>query len=132
VIRLVAAAVVSVLASAVGLIVASLVLDDMSLDAGGFVVAVLVFAGAGVLLDPLIRQVAVKSAPALLGGTALVSTLLSLIIASVVTDGLEISGAVAWVLAALVVWLVALATRFLLPFIIFRRVFAEARAARGR
>jgi hypothetical protein len=129
-IRLVASAVVSLVASAIALVVAALVLDDMALDGGAFVVAVVVFTGAVVLVEPLLRQVAIRNAPALLGSSALVATLIALVVTVVVSDGLRISGALTWVSATVIVWLVALAARFLLPFVIFKRVFAEARGRR--
>lgn len=129
-IRLLASAVVSLAASAIALVVAALVLDDMALDGGAFVIAVVVFTGALILVEPLLRQIAIKNAPALLGSSALVATLIALVVTDLVSDGLSISGAVTWVSATVIVWLVALAARFLLPFVIFRRVFAEARDRR--
>ena len=66
-IRLIAAAVVSLIADAIALIVAAQVLYGMSLSAGGFALALVLFAVAGLLVQPLLRQVAVRNAPALLG-----------------------------------------------------------------
>lgn len=129
-IRLVASAAVSLAASAIALVVAALVLDDMALDGGAFVIAAVVFTGALILVEPLLRQIAIRNAPALLGSSALVATLIALVVTDLVSDGLSISGAVTWVSATVIVWLVALAARFLLPFVIFRRVFAEARDRR--
>jgi hypothetical protein len=132
VLRLLASAVVSLIACSIALIAGSLLLDDMTLDAGGFVIAVLVFTGVTVLIEPLVRQIALKNAPALLGSSALVATLVSLIVTVLVTDGLTISGADTWVLATIVVWAVALAARLLLPFLIFRRVLSERRGEGAR
>jgi putative membrane protein len=137
-IRLVARATLNLLASAVALIVASLILDDMSLDVDGFIIALLIFSVTGVLIEPLLRQTAVRSAPALLGSTALISTLISLVVTALVSNGLtalvsnglQISGFTTWILATILVWLIALAARFLLPFIIFRRTFEELRERR--
>jgi hypothetical protein len=131
-IRLFALLVVNLITSAVALIVAALVLEDFSLDAGGFIVAVLVFTGVGMLVEPLLRDTAFRNTPALLGSSALVATLISLIVTALVTDGLSISGGSTWILATIIVWLVALLARFLLPFIIFRRVLRESRERRGR
>ena len=55
------------------------------------------------------------------------TTLASLILTSVLTDGLRISGLTTWVLATVVVWAAALAANLLLPLVIFKRVLAEAR-----
>jgi hypothetical protein len=126
-IRLVAAAVVALLSDAIALIVTAQVLDDMALDAGGFVTALVIYALVSLLIEPLIRQVALRNASALLGSTALVATLVSLVVTAVIGDGLRISGAVTWVLATIMVWLVALVARLLLPMVIFKK----ALAARG-
>ena len=129
-IRLVARATLNVLASAVALIVTALLLDDFSLDADGFIIALVIFTVTGLLIEPLLRQTAVRSAPALLGSTALVSTLISLVVTAIVSNGLKISGLTTWIAATVLVWLIALAARFLLPFIIFRRTFEEMRERR--
>lgn len=129
--RLAASAVVALIADAVALLVAALLIDDVELGASGFIVAVAVFALVDVLVQPLLRQLAIKSTPALLGSVALVSTLVSLIVAAVLTDGLSISGLGTWVLATVVVWAVALAARLLLPLVIFKRVLGEARDRRN-
>ncbi len=128
--RLIATAVVAFVSDAIALIVASLVLDDVALDVSGFFIAVLIFTGLQVVLEPLARQIALKNAPALLGSTALICTLVSLVITSVVSDGLRISGGGTWVLATILVWIVALLARLALPFVIFRRTLAEARNRR--
>jgi putative membrane protein len=125
--RLLATATLALIGNAVALIVASLVLEDFSLDAEGFVIALLVFTGVGVLIEPLIRQTAMRSAPALLGSTALIATLVGLVVTAIVSDGLQIDGAATWALATVLVWAVALAARLLLPLVLFKKVLAEAR-----
>ena len=99
-------------------------------DVDGFLIALLIFTVTGVLIEPLLRQTAVRSAPALLGSTALIPTLISLVVTALVSNGLQISGFTTWILATILVWLIALAARFLLPFIIFRRTFEELRERR--
>lgn len=130
-VRLVATAIVALLADAIALIVTAQVLDDMALDAGGFVTAVVLFALVSLLIEPLVRQMALRSAPALLGSTALVATLVSLVVTAVVGDGLRISGAVTWALASVIVWLVGLAARLLLPLVIFKKALAARRTTTG-
>jgi putative membrane protein len=127
VIRLLASAVISLIADGIALVVGSLVLDDMSLDAEGFVIALLIFTGIQVLVEPLIRQTAVRNAPALVGSTALLATLVSLVVTAAITDGLSISGGLTWVLATVIVWAVALLGRLLLPLVIFKRTLANNR-----
>lgn len=123
-IRLAASAVVSLLANALALVVAAQVLDGMALDVAGFVVAVLVFTVVAVLIEPLLRQMALKNAPALLGSSALIATLVSLLVTALVSDGLRIDGAGTWILATVLVWAVGLACRLLLPLVIFKQVLA--------
>ena len=130
-IRLVATMVVALLADAIALIVTAQVLDDMALDAGGFVTAVVIFALVSLLIEPLVRQVALRNVPALLGSTALVATLISLVATAIIGDGLRISGAVTWVLATILVWLIALVVRLLLPLVIFKKALAARTNAAG-
>lgn len=126
-IRLIATGVIALVANAIALVVAAQLLDDMSLDSLSFVIAAAIYTGIAVLAEPLIRQMAFKSAPALLGSSALVATLVSLIITAVIADGLEINGLTTWVLATVIVWAVALAARLLLPLVIFKKTLAAAR-----
>ena len=130
-IRLVATMVVALLADAIALLVTAQVLDDMALDAGGFVTAVVIFALVSLLIEPLVRQVALRNVPALLGSTALVATLISLVATAVIGDGLRISGAGTWVLATILVWLIALVVRLLLPLVIFKKALAARANAAG-
>ena len=83
---------IRLLANAVGLIVAAWILDDMSLNGVAFVIAVLIFTLAQLILQPLIVKIAMTNAQALLGATALVTTLVGLIITDLVSDGLSITG----------------------------------------
>lgn len=128
--RLVASAVIAVIANTIGLIVAAVVLEDMGLGIVGLSIAVLIFTGCAVLIEPLMRQIALKNAPAILGSSALLAVLISLIVTTIVSDSLTIRGLVTWVMATVIVWAVALAGRFLLPMVIFKKVFAEAKARR--
>ena len=130
-IRFVALTVVALIANAIALVVTALLLDDMALDAGGFVLAVALFTVIEVLVEPFFRQQAILKAPALLGSTALVATLVSLVVTSLISDGLRISGALTWVLATILVWAISLAGELLLPLVMFKRVLAEARARRN-
>ncbi len=93
--------------NAVGLILAAALLDDMSLDGVAFVVAVAIFTVATIVLDPLIARVADRYVEALSGVSSLIATAISLVVTSWISDGLSISGAVAWILATLIVWLTA-------------------------
>lgn len=126
-VRLLASAVVALLANALALLVGASVLPGMSLDGVAFVIAVALFTVTAMLVDPLLRQLAVTKTPALLGSSALVSTLVALIVTSLVSDGLQIRGAATWILATVIVWAVALVARMLLPLVVFKKTLAKKR-----
>ena len=126
-IRLIVRTIVALAANAVGLLVAAAVLDDMHLDAGGFVVAVVIFTIVFALLQPFLVVQLRRAGPAALGGVALIATLISLIITDLVSDGFSIDGAVTWLLAAVIVWAAALIAAFILPFLGLKRFLEERR-----
>lgn len=125
-VRLVLGMLVQLIANAIGLIVAANVLDDMALDASGFLVAVLVFTLVNVLVLPLVQKTALTKSTALMGSTALVAALIALIVTVVVTDGLQIEGLATWLLATIIVWAAALAATLLLPVLVFKRLRQES------
>jgi uncharacterized membrane protein YvlD (DUF360 family) len=124
-IRLLLRTVLALLGNALGLWVASLVLDDMSISGAAFVIAVVIFTVLTVVLQPLITKIAVQNAPALQGSSALVTTFLGLLITELVSDGLTIDGALTWVLATVIVWLGALLAGVLLPLFLFKKHLAD-------
>ncbi len=119
-IRLLLAALIRLLANAVGLLVAAYVLDDMTMTGSAFVIAVLIFTGVQILIDPLLTKIALTSATALRGSVALVTTFVGLVVTTLLTDGMSIEGADTWIFATLIVWLAALIAALLLPFVILR------------
>ena len=119
---------IHLLASAIGLIVAAAVLDGVTLNASGFLIAVIIFTVVELIADPLITKIALQHANALRGGTALVSVLIGLIVTDLVSNGLNISGLSNWVLATLIVWLATLLAIWLLPLVLLKRAADERRA----
>jgi uncharacterized membrane protein YvlD (DUF360 family) len=117
--------------NALGLIVAAWALDDMSLDAGSFFIALLIFTGVEVIAQPLLRQMAIKSVEALQGATALVTTFVALLVTDLISDGLSISGAWTWILATLIVWLASMLAGIILPLIFLREATEDRREAKG-
>jgi uncharacterized membrane protein YvlD (DUF360 family) len=113
--------VVQLLANAVGLVVAAWALDDVRLSGLAFVVAVVVFTVVDAVAEPFLVQIAQRNAPALRGGVALVATLVALVVTALVSDGLSISGGLAWVEATVIVWLVSLVAALVLPLVLVRR-----------
>jgi len=125
VLRLLISGVIYLIANTVGLLVAAGVLDDMSIDGSAFITAVLIFTAVEVLIQPLLTQIAVRNAGALVGSSALIATLVGLIVTEWLSDGLTIDGALTWVLATVIVWAAALLAGLILP------VFLLKRAARS-
>jgi putative membrane protein len=127
--RLLAVAVIALIANGIALIVGDLILDKMSLSAASFVIAVLIFTCADILFSPLINQIASTRAPVLLGSTSLVSTLIALILTTLISDGLSISGISTWIAATVIIWLIALVLRLVLPYVLFKKTLAKRAAA---
>ena len=126
-IRLLVRTLVALVANAVGLLVAAAVLDGFELNWSGFVVAVIIFTVAFALLQPfLISQLRGQSS-AMLGGVALIATLVSLIITDLVSDGMDIEGVGTWIAATVIVWLAALLAAFILPFLGLKRFLENRR-----
>lgn len=126
-IRLLASAVVKLIANAIALLVGNFVLDDMSVSGTAYLLAVLIFTGIEVLVEPLFRDLAQRNARALAGGTSLFATFVGLVITAAISDGLSISGASTWLFATILVWAVSLAAQLLLPLIIFKKALANRR-----
>ena len=131
-IRLLISAALRLGANAVGLLVADLVLDDMSVEWKAFIVAVAFFTVVELILEPLIMRMALTSAPALRGSVALVTTLVGLIITDLIFDGFTISGFWTWVAATVIVWLGALIAALILPLIFLKKAASGAAAPQGK
>lgn len=123
--RLIANVVLALLGNALGLIVAAWILPDMGLDVSGFLIAVAVFTVAVIVVQPLMVSVSVRYSRALAGGSALVATLVGLIVTVILSNGLSISGAGTWIAATVIVWLVSLLGALLLPVVLFRKALGR-------
>ena len=126
-IRLLVRTVIAVAANAVGLIVAAAVLDGFSLNFASFVVAVVIFTIVFAELQPFLAVQLRRLGNGAIGATALIATLVSLIITDLLSDGLSISGLGTWVAAAVIVWLAALVAAFVLPFLGLKKYLDERR-----
>lgn len=116
------------IANAVGLAVAAWILDGMTIDGVAFVTAVLIFSVVGAIAQPFFTSMAMKNASALRGGTALVTTLVGLIITVWLSNGLTISGLSTWIAATVIVWLAALLAGLIIPLFVGKKVVEEARS----
>ena len=124
-IRLLARMALELLANAIGLLVASWILDGFSMTATAFVIVVVIFSALKFVLDPLVLKMSIQYVPALRGGIALVTTLVSLVITSLISDGLQIEGLDTWVLATLIVWLFGVIASLLLPIFVLKNVLSD-------
>ena len=129
-IRLVVRTAIALVGNAVGLIVASLVFDDFSINVTGFIVALIIFTIAVALLTPFLSQMLQRnrSSSSALGGVALISTFAALLVTDLLSDGLTISGISTWIGATVVVWLGSLIAVFILPYLGLKRYLEDHRA----
>jgi putative membrane protein len=123
--RFLARTVVELVASAIGLIVAAWLLQGVTLNASGFLIAVAVFTVAKIILGPLVFKLSFKYARALTGGIALVTTFVGLLVTTWLTSGLTIAGAGSWVMATIVVWVFTVIAILVLPLVIFKKLLAS-------
>lgn len=112
------------LANAVGLLAASLLLSNFTIDALSFVFVVILFTVIEVVAGPLILKIALTSAQVLVGGIALVTTFVGLLLTTIFSDGLHISGLSTWILATLIIWLCSMIASLILPLVIFKKTLA--------
>jgi len=96
----------------------------------GFVLAIVIFALAQAIISPFFAKVARNSAPALVGGVGLLSTFVALIIAVVVTDGLDVGGVAGWIIGPVIVWLLGMVAAFVLPFLLLKEGVEKVRENR--
>ena len=126
-IRLIVRTLIAVAANAVGLIVASAVLDGFSINVASFIVAVVIFTIVFAVLTPFLAVQLRRLGNGAIGATALIATLVSLLVTDLISDGFSISGVGTWIAAAVVVWLAALVAAFVLPFLGLKKYLEENR-----
>ena len=124
-IRLLIGAAIRLLANAIGLLVAAAVLPDMTIDGAAFIIAIVIFTVVEVITDPLMTKIAVEKAPALRGGVALITTFVGLIVTTLISSGLQISGFTTWLAATVIVWLAALVAGLILPLFMVKKAVDE-------
>ncbi len=115
--------------AAIGITAAALIIPDVHIEASGFIAVVVVYAVLQSVLTPFIAKMAMKNASAFLGGTALVSSFVSLVIAAAIGDSLTISGGAAtWIAATVVIWLVTAVASLIVPLLLVKAGVQAARA----
>lgn len=125
--RLLAVTTLELIANAIGLLLASWILDGFDIDLWGFVIAVAIFTAAKFILDPLLTKMAIKYVTVLRGGVALVTTFVGLLLTTLLTSGLSITGITTWVLATLIVWLCGVLAAIVLPLFLFKKILQDVR-----
>lgn len=127
-IRFLISTAIALAASAIGLLVADWVLDDMSVGMSGFILAVAIFTVTTAIINPFIMKMAMKKAQALLGASALITTFVGLLVTKILSESLQIRGLSTWLFATLVVWLASLLAAVFIPMILVKRGVQSARA----
>jgi uncharacterized membrane protein YvlD (DUF360 family) len=120
-IRMLLQAAINLVTAAAGLLLAGAMIDGVALQTSGFITAVIVFVVAQAILGPFVFNMARQYASAILGGVGLVSTLLAIWIATLIPDGLTVSGLTAWILTTLLVWIVTALGTWILGFLVLQR-----------
>lgn len=128
--RFLAQITLSVLSNAIGLIAAALILTGFSLNLSSFVLAVIVFTASTTILSPLIAKIALQNAPYLMGGIALVSTFVGLMVTTILTSGLRIENLSTWFVATFVIWIFSIVGSLLLPLVMFKKILGKHEAAK--
>jgi hypothetical protein len=124
--------VLTLLGNAIGLLTASWLLPDFNLSISGLIWSVIFFTVAQIVLAPFIFKMAVDYMPAFRGGVALVTILVVLVLTSLFTGGLEISGIMTWVLAPLVIWLTTILAGVVLPLVLFKKTLGKVKGAASK
>jgi len=115
-------------AAAIGLLVADVLLDDLSVTYPiGFITAALIFGIIQALLTPFFEKVTRENASILTGGVGLFSALIALFLTAMISDNLTVDGAVGWFVSALVIWLASMLAGFILKITVAKKVIGEIR-----
>jgi uncharacterized membrane protein YvlD (DUF360 family) len=118
---------VMLLSNALGLIVASIFLDGMEVQATSFIEEVVIFTIAFALMTPFMANQLRKRQSSALGGVALIATLIALIVTDVLSDDFSISGIGTWIAAAVIVWAASLLAAFILPYLGLKKYLEDRR-----
>ena len=125
--RFLAITVLTLLGNALGLIIASWILDGFNLTVVGFTWSVIFFTIAQLILTPFVLSMSLRYLPALRGGIALVTTFVVLWLTTLFTSGVEINGLATWILAPLIIWLVTVLAGVVLPLFIFKKTLSKVK-----
>lgn len=116
---------IMLVANSVGLLVAAAVLGGMTINATGFIEAVIIFTIVLAVGQPFLVSQLRRSNSGILGGVALIATLVALIVTDLISDGFNISGIGTWFAATFIVWAASLLAAFILPFLGLKKYLEE-------
>ncbi len=119
-VRLIVNAAIYLGSAALGLFITSLILEDFKVTVSGLIVSAVIFAILQSILGPFILKMTHKYASALTGGVGLLSTFVALLLTTLLTTGLTISGLSTWIAGVVIVWLVTALATWLLPLVLLR------------
>ena len=108
------------IANAIGLLIAILILPGFTIGFSAFVIAVLIFSAIQTVAGPLVTKISLKHVPQLVGGIALVTIFLGLLITDLLMASMDIGGIANLLAATLLVWLGSLIASILLPIYVFK------------
>lgn len=128
--RFLATTVLTLIGNALGLLIASWLLEGFNLSLTGFLWSVLFFTIAQLILTPFILSMSIRYLPVLRGGIALVTTFVVLFLTTLFTSGVEIKGVTEWILAPLIIWLVTVLAGVVLPLFIFKKTLSKVKENR--
>jgi uncharacterized membrane protein YvlD (DUF360 family) len=111
----------SLLGNALGLLIAATVLDDMEIEVGPFIFAVVIFSVLSFILTPAIEKAGEKSVDGLQSLSALISTAIALWLTDLLSDGLSIAGIGTFLIATILVWLGTVVIGVVLARFVLRR-----------
>ena len=127
-IRFLVNAVVFMVAAAIGILVADIALDDMSVEYPvAFVVAALIFGVLSAIIEPLLGSITRRSAEVFTGGVGLFTALIALALTSLIVGGLTLTGFATWLAAAVIVWLASMIAGFVLKVTVAKRFVETVR-----
>lgn len=129
--RFLATTVLTLIGNALGLLIASWLIDGFHVTVAGFIWSVVFFTIAQLILAPFVLSMSLRYVPALRGGIALATTFIVLILTTLFTGGVTIDGVTAWILAPLVIWLVSVLAGVLLPLFLFKKALGNVKEKRN-
>jgi uncharacterized membrane protein YvlD (DUF360 family) len=96
----------SLAASAIGLLVCAVLLDDFEISVEAFPFAVLLFGIANTIVEPIVAFALVRWMHAAVGLLALIANAFTLWLTDILSTGINVRGVGTFVLATIVIWIV--------------------------